>query len=543
MRRNNGEPWFVNGVGFDITELKETEQALQRETAERVRLQQLELERQLARTEQTESRLAAIVESSEDAIIGKTLDGTITSWNAAATRLFGYTAEEIIGKSVLLLVPPERYDEEREIFRKLKAGERIASQETRRVTKSGVRLDVSLSISPIKIGSSVIGASTIARDITERRRSQEALRESEELFRTMAETAVDAIFRIDQQSTILFANPAAEKIFGYSTADLIGQTLTILMPDYLREIHRTAVEHYVRTGSRHLDWRHIEVTGLHKDGREIALELSLSESASSGTRLFTGFVRDITERKQMEEKLRITEKLAATGRLAATIAHEINNPLEAVTNVIYLAKKDPSLNDGVRGYLEIADVELERVSHLVRQTMGFYRDTTAPIDMNVGSILDDIIKLYVRKIEQKQLHIQKQFEEGCIIRAAQGEIRQVFSNILANAIEASARNGVIIVRVASCQGWTGERRSGVRVSIADQGSGIPSAIRSKIFQPFFTTKENVGTELGLWVSKTLIEKHSGAIRFKSSVVPGKSGTVFSVFLPCATGKTTLVSAA
>jgi PAS domain S-box-containing protein len=542
VRRTNGEPWFVNGVGFDVTELKETEIALQQETAERVRLQQLELERQLAKAEQTESRLAAIVESSDDAIMGKTLEGVITNWNAAATRLFGYEPEEIIGKSMLLLIPPELYQEEQAILRKIRSGGRIANQETHRVTKNGVHLDVSLTISPIKIGGKVIGASTIARDITERKRAQEALRESEDRFRTMAETAADAIFRIDEQSTILFANRAVEKIFGYTTPEVIGQKLTMLMPEYLREVHRSAVERYVRTGSRHVEWGHLEVTGLHKDGREIALELSLGESVRDGRHLFTGFVRDVTERKQIDEKLRLTEKLAATGRLAATIAHEINNPLEAVTNIMYLVKKDPSLSDRVRNYLEIGDAELQRVSHLVRQTLGFYRDRTAPVEIDVAALLNDVIVLYERKLEQKKLRIEKHFEPGCNIQALQGEIRQVFSNILANAIEASPAGGAITIRIRNRKNPKDQTSSGVRVSIADSGAGIPRDVVRKIFQPFFTTKENVGTGLGLWVSKSLVEKHGGSIRFKNRLI-GTGGTVFSVFLPCSARAASLVSAA
>jgi PAS domain S-box-containing protein len=182
VRRKDGQPWFIHGVGFDITELKQTEEALQREIAERERLQKLELERQIAKTEQTESRLAAIVESSEDAIIGKTLDGVITSWNASATRLFGYGRNEIIGKSVLLLIPPELHPPEFEILRKLRAGERIEHEETQRLRKDGERIDVLITISPIKDASGqVIGASSIMRDITEHKRAQERLRVTEKL--------------------------------------------------------------------------------------------------------------------------------------------------------------------------------------------------------------------------------------------------------------------------------------------------------------------------------------------------------------------------
>ncbi len=166
VRRKDGQPWFIHGVGFDVTDLKQTEQALHQEIAERERLQKLELERQIAKTEQSESRLAAIVESSEDPIIGKDLEGIITSWNAAATRLFGYQPEEVLGKSILTLVPPELHGEEYEILLKLERGERIEHMETQRVAKDGARVDVLLTISPIKdVNGRVIGASKICRDI------------------------------------------------------------------------------------------------------------------------------------------------------------------------------------------------------------------------------------------------------------------------------------------------------------------------------------------------------------------------------------------
>ena len=657
VRRKDGQPWFIHGVGFDVTELKETEQALQRESAEHERLQKVELERQIAKAAQTESRLTAIFESSQDAIIGKSLDGIITDWNAAATRLFGYQPEEILGKPVLVLVPPELHQREIDMLQRLRAGEHLAPQEMQGLTKDGTRVDVSLTVSPIRDAAGrVIGGSSIVRDITEQKRSEralrdseerfrsvfeqstagiaqvdltgrfvlvndhyceivgrsreellelqiedvthpddrdrkleqffalarggpnfaienryvrpdgshvwvksyvcairdvqgkvtyitaavvditdrilaeQALRESEERFRSMAETAADAIFRINEASIILFANPATEKIFGYKPEELVGKELTILMPDCLRELHRAGIARYVQGGGkRHVDWGRFEVVGLHKDGREISLEVSLGESADR--RLFTGFVRDVTERKQIEEKLRITEKLAATGRLAATISHEINNPLEAITNFVYLAKQDPSLGEATRQLLEGADRELQRVVHISRQTLGFYRDTSRPVRINVAELLSDIIELYRSKIAYRKLRLCTRFDRSCEVHALQGDLRQVFANILANAIEASPENGTLTLRVAAGRDWKSPERSIVRVSFCDQGPGIPAQARARIFEPFYSTKRDIGTGLGLWVSKSLIEKHGGLIRFRSSLVPGRSGTLFSVLLP------------
>lgn len=398
VRKRNGEPWFVHGVGFDVTELKETEQALHAEIAERERLQKAELDRQIARMEQSESRLAAIVESSEDAILAKDLDGTITSWNAAATRLFGYEPSEIIGKSILLLVPPELHEQEYEILKKLRAGERIQHRETQRLKKSGAPVDVSLTISPIKDATGkVIGASNITRDIT--------------------------------------------------------------------------------------------------------------------------------ARKAAEEKLRITEKLAATGRLAATIAHEINNPLEAVTNLLYLAKKRPANS---LKYLQIAEEELERVAQITKQTLGFYRDTSAVAPVDLRAVLDDVLTLYSKRLETRAIAVVKQYEEEAVIEGMAGEIRQVFANVIGNAVEAMPQGGRLTARISV---RAKARVPGVRVTISDTGGGIETENLKKIFEPFFTTKKEVGTGLGLWLTKTLVERHGGRIKVRSSVKPGSSGSVFSVFFP------------
>jgi PAS domain S-box-containing protein len=400
VSHKNGQPWFIHGVGFDVTELKRTEQALQEASAERERLQKIALDRQIAKTEQMESQLSAIVESSEDAIIGTDLDGAITSWNAAATGVFGYQPEEVLGKSVLMLIPPELHDEEMENLGKLRRGVRIEHQETQRIAKVGARLDVSLTISPIK----------------------------------------------DQ------------------------------------------------------------------DGRVIG-----------GSKI----VRDITERKRSEEKLRITEKLAATGRLAATIAHEVNNPLEAVTNLLYLARTNFGMSAEARRYLETADEELARIAHLTKQTLGFYRDGSSPSQFNVADAIESVLAIYSQRAANRDVQFEKQLDPSIRVLAYPGEFRQVISNLLVNAIDAmTGRGGRLVIRA---------RRSAnhnkVRISVADTGAGIPAASKKKIFEAFYTTKAEVGTGLGLWLSRTLVEKHGGSIRVRSRTDSPQGGTVFSIFWP------------
>lgn len=235
-----------------------------------------------------------------------------------------------------------------------------------------------------------------------------------------------------------------------------------------------------------------------------------------------GMCMDITTRKRTEEALRKTEKLAAAGRLAATIAHEINNPLEAVTNLLFLARSEQSL-EASRRFLETADHELQRVGHITRQTLGFYRETTSPVEIDLPEMLKGVIDVFRRKLASRDVTVNLEAESPISLQGIQGELRQVFSNLLSNAIDASPAGSQIRIRTKQI----GNR---VQVAIADCGSGIPEAARAQVFEPFFTTKKDVGTGLGLWISKEIVANHGGTIRFRSRLGAGKSGTVFLVYL-------------
>jgi PAS domain S-box-containing protein len=242
-----------------------------------------------------------------------------------------------------------------------------------------------------------------------------------------------------------------------------------------------------------------------------------------------GIALEVTQRHQAEKALRESEKLAATGRLAATIAHEINNPLEGVVNLIFLAKTDPKATQSTREFLAQADQELARVSHIVRQTLGFYRTSSVPRLLDASAMVEQIATLYRSKLQQKEVLVDLRTQtQPAKLFGLEGELRQVVSNLFSNAIDAVGPKGRIVVRVTKRESRTGEV---VRILIADDGKGIDSSYRTKLFQPFFTTKKDVGTGLGLWISKGIIDKHSGRIRFRSSTRPGRSGTVFCIELP------------
>jgi PAS domain S-box-containing protein len=244
-----------------------------------------------------------------------------------------------------------------------------------------------------------------------------------------------------------------------------------------------------------------------------------------------GVGMDITSNKQAEDALRKSEKLAAAGRLAATIAHEINNPLEAVTNLLYLLRQNDTWDNNSRSYVSQAEHELARIAHVARQTLGFYRDTTSPRLMELAKIVEESLFLYLPRIQAKGIHLSREYDEGVQVTGLAGEIRQVISNLVANAIDALPDEGYLRIRVHHSTELNNSNRPGGRIVIADTGSGISPEHRKKLFEPFYTTKQDVGTGLGLWVSREIVQKHGGSISLHSCVVPGRSGTVFSIFLP------------
>jgi PAS domain S-box-containing protein len=261
------------------------------------------------RAEQWMRELVAIVESSDDAIIGKTLEGIVTSWNQGAERLLGYSAEEMIGQSVLRLIPEDRLEEETQILARLRRGERVDHYETMRRRKDGRLVDVSLSISPIRDGSGrLIGASKIARDITDRKRAERGLQESQVRFESVINSAMDAIIGIDEAQRVVLFNAAAERMFGCAATKALGQTLDQFIPARLRSAHRAHVRAFGTTGvtSRAMG-RLGDLTALRSDGREFPIEASISQTEIAGAKLFTVILRDITERKQAEEALSRSE--------------------------------------------------------------------------------------------------------------------------------------------------------------------------------------------------------------------------------------------
>jgi PAS domain S-box-containing protein len=467
--------------------------------------------------------LPAIVDSCQDAIVSKDLHGIVTTWNPSAVKIFGYRPEEMIGQPVLRLIPPELHGEEVEILRKIRAGERIERYETVRVKKNGERVHVSLTISPIRDDTGrIIGSSKIAHDITERKRTEEAR------FRLAAivESSEDAIVSKSLDGIVTSWNQAAQHMFGYTPEEMIGQSILRIIPT---ELHSEEAEilRKLRAGER-ID--HFETVRLKKNGEKLAVSLTISPVRDNHGRVIgtSKIARDISDRKNMERLLLQTEKLAATGRMAATMAHEINNPLEAVMNLIYLARTSCAGNAQAKELLETAEKEIDRVSHIARQSLGFYRDRGGQSEVKLHELIEDVLRVYQHKFSANQIRIKRRYECLRPLRSSRGEMIQIFSNLIANAVDAMQHGGLLNVLVEETALPEGQ---GIRVAIEDQGVGIAPENLSRIFEPFFTTKVDVGTGIGLWVTKQLVENRSGRIHVESRTDAGNSGTLVSVTLP------------
>jgi PAS domain S-box-containing protein len=396
----------VNVFGEDSESLVATIAAQAAVAIENARLRE-QLTQKISDLNRAESRhkdaakclgeFAAIIESSDDAIISKDLTGKVTSWNPAATRILGYTSEEMIGASILTIIPEELHADEPIILARIRAGQRIEHFETTRVCKDGRRIDVSLSVSPVHDESGkIIGAAKILRDISARK----------------------------------------------------------------------------------------------------ALELSLLQA----------------------------EKIAATGRMAATIAHEINNPLEAIVNLLYLAREQATDHTQAE-YLVAAESEVARVSHIAKQTLGYYRDHAAIHPASLSDIAAEAIRIYEPRCKSAGIRIESHLEPSPDIAIRKGEIMQVLSNLITNAIYAMPSGGTLSIAVRRVA-----PDGGVVLSVEDTGTGIPAEQLPHIFDAFYTTR-SVGTGIGLFVAKQFIEGHGGKIEVESRTGSHSHGTRMSILLP------------
>jgi PAS domain S-box-containing protein len=352
--------------------------------------------------------------------------------------------------------------------------------------------------------------------------------EAAQRLAAIVESSDDAIISKDINGMVWSWNPSAERIFGYSADEMIGQPITTIIPAELRDDEARILGTIMR-GER-VD--HFETVRVRKDGERIEVSLTVSPLKDSKGRIVgaSKIAREITEQKKAEIALRTTERLASVGRLAATVAHEINNPLEAVTNLVYLAK-NAAAREEAQEYLTSAEEELARISHMTKQTLGFYRETRGAVTVRPDALVTSLLPMFAPRARNKGVELLREVQDDLELYAVPGEIRQVVANLVSNSLDAVDAGGRIRIRVSAGRQWNHGDCRGIRITVSDTGSGISKSARAKIFEPFYTTKSDIGTGLGLWVCKSIVKNHGGSIRVRSDTTPGRSWTVFSVFLP------------
>ncbi len=369
-------------------------------------------------------------------------------------------------------------------------------------------------------------AQALATEVAERKKTQYALQMREAELTDFLENAIIGMHWVAGDGTILWANKAEMTMLGYEREEYIGHQIGEFHTD------QQAINDILQRLGRYEELHGYEAGLRCKDGSIRHVRIHSNVFAQNEKFIHTRcFTVDVTERKKMEHALLMTEKLASVGRLAASIAHEINNPLEAVTNLLFLANRDLGDRTKAERHLKSATHELDRVAHITRQTLGFYRDNCSPTVVNPSQIVDDILFLYAKKIEARGIQIIKEYDEKASATVLEGEIRQVVANLIANAIDAMSSGGSLRLRVTHSREWNNSGLPGVRITVADNGSGIQPQQRKHLFQPFYTTKRDVGTGLGLWITRGIVEKHGGMIHVRSKTIAGNSGTAFSIFLP------------
>jgi two-component system, NtrC family, sensor kinase len=356
----------------------------------------------------------------------------------------------------------------------------------------------------------------------------EELRNSEAQFRTRAkllELASEAIMVRDGNDRVRFWNSGAESLYGWRRDEALGQDMHQLLgtvfPATRNEIEEALRSQGVWEGNL------IQRT---KEGKEIVVACRKTLNHVSDGVLEVG--RDITSQLRAEEALRESEKLAAMGRVAGIIAHEINNPLAAITNLFFLLSAHPSLDEDARRLATMAELELFRVSHITKQTLSFYREAKRPISILVHELLDDVIALQERELKSCHIVLRKKFATSVPIHGFPVELRQVFMNLITNAIQAMQNGGQLRLHVREATDWTTQAR-GVAISITDTGAGISPGDAGHLFEPFFTTKSTKGTGLGLWISRGILQKYEGRISCRSLRHRDGCVTCFHVFIPVA----------
>jgi PAS domain S-box-containing protein len=505
-----------------------------------------EQKRAQERLQQSEQRWQTAFENSAIGIIMRDRDDRFLAANRAFQNMLGYTESELCQLRQMDVT----YEEDRKLNLDLIAdlwegkGQHFQIEKRyRRKDDKLVWVRTNVSLVP-GTGGVTPFLFTIVEDITERKKEEAERRYIEQRYRVMVEMASDAVVCLDEKGAILLANAATARVFGYEPEELIGKPLTVLMPEYLRQLHEAGFRRYLATSQRHINWQGTELTGLRKNGREFPVEISFGEVAADGHRIFTGIVRDISERKQAEElraslhatqlELAQVARVTTMGELAASIAHEVNQPLTGVTNnasaclrLLANSSLDPEV---LRGALKEIISDGSRASAVLARIRAFIKKAPAAKQVvDINEVIQEVLALVGPELRKNRISVERQLTETLpLVTADRVELQQVLLNLIMNGIEAMAgvTDRPCLVGVQSRIDESGN----VLVSVSDSGTGLRSE-GDRIFTPFFTTKAN-GMGMGLSISRSLIESQGGRLWAESN---SPHGAVFSFTLPAAAG--------
>jgi PAS domain S-box-containing protein len=488
------------------------------------------------RTER-ESLFSAVVESSNDAIITKLMDGTITGWNGAAERLFGFTAAEAIGKSINIIVPPDRRDEVRNIVERISRGEPIEHYETSRVRKDGSAVDISLSISPIRLASGkIVGISKAARDITESKRTQQALNQEIEERRRIFDSSNDLIFVTDSAGNFIQVSPSVTAILGYQPSDMVGRSaIEFIHPDDLEHTRRE-----MRAGRRGQSKRNFETRYVNTEGKAVALNWTGNWSEPVQRHFFIG--RDLTEKQAAEAQMRHAQKMDAVGQLTGGVAHDFNNILTVITGTIGILEEAVADQPELAAVAKLIDEAAERGANLTKHLLAFARkQPLQPVELDVNALVVEAAKLLHPTLGENIEITPLLAEDAWTALADPNLLMTAVLNLAINARDAMPNGGKLALETSnvfldeSYAGMHSEVAPGnyVMIAVSDTGTGIPPALLERVFEPFFTTKEvGRGTGLGLSMVFGFVKQSGGHIKIYSEE---GHGTSVKIYLPRATG--------
>ena len=487
--------------------------------------------------------LRAVIDTAVDGIVIIDAVGHVRLFNHACERLFGYAAADVIGQNVKMLMPTPYRDEHDGYLQHYNAtGERRIIGSGRNV--EGRRADGSVFPMYLSVGeiTHVVGGEQlfvgIIRDTTEQHEVERALREQTERLRSILETVPDAIIVIDEKGAIESFSPAAERLFGWSNAEIAGRNVNILMPAPYQQQHDGYLDRYKRTGERRIIGIGRVVVGQRRDGSTFPMELAVGEMNRSSGRFFTGFVRDLTERQDTDKRLQELQsellhvaRLSDMGQMASALAHELNQPLSAVINWTQAARR--TLTTGgdtsskVLGYMDNAIAQAERAGQIIRRLRDFIeRGETDQQTEDISQVVEEAAALALVGAKESGVRATFNLATGLPpVMIDKVQVQQVVINLVRNAIEAMAA-----VEERRLTVGTGIAQDGmIEVSVADTGPGLPPEVATKLFQPFVTTKDK-GMGLGLSISRSIIDNLGGRLRAASNT---DGGVTFSFSLPVA----------